>query len=188
MLHSAGRRGGARRLRDGVRRRPPSQLGPAGEGDKRAALWLGPDEWLLIGDSADAAAIAEVLESVLEGTAHISSTSRIARSASSPAAGRGARPQRRLPARSKPQGLSGRLRDAHAVRQSGDRALAPRSGDLPCRSLALVCALSRGVARRGGPRRAGMVTGGWNEERRRTLFHDAEADPCARGRHLRKPP
>ena len=49
---------------------PPSQLGPAGEGEKRAALWLGPDEWLLIGDSADAAAIADVLESVLEGTAH----------------------------------------------------------------------------------------------------------------------
>jgi sarcosine oxidase subunit gamma len=49
---------------------PPSELGPAGEGDKRAALWLGPDEWLLIADSGDAAAIVEVLESVLEGTAH----------------------------------------------------------------------------------------------------------------------
>jgi len=49
---------------------PPSQLGPAGEGDKRAALWLGPDEWLLIADSADAAGVAEVLESVLEGTVH----------------------------------------------------------------------------------------------------------------------
>lgn len=49
---------------------PPSRLGPAGEGDKRAALWLGPDEWLLIADSADAVAIGEVLESVLEGTAH----------------------------------------------------------------------------------------------------------------------
>ena len=47
----------------------PSQLGPAGEGDKRAALWLGPDEWLLIADGADAAAIADVLESVLDGTA-----------------------------------------------------------------------------------------------------------------------
>ena len=46
---------------------PPAQLGPAGEGDKRAALWLGPDEWLLI---ADAAAIGDILESVLEGTAH----------------------------------------------------------------------------------------------------------------------
>ena len=49
---------------------PPSQVGPAAEGDKRAALWLGPDEWLLIGDGADAAAAGAMLESVLEGTAH----------------------------------------------------------------------------------------------------------------------
>ncbi len=48
----------------------PSQLGAAGEGDKRAALWLGPDEWLLIADAADVAAIGDVLELVLEGTAH----------------------------------------------------------------------------------------------------------------------
>jgi sarcosine oxidase subunit gamma len=48
----------------------PSQLGPAGEGDKRAALWLGPDEWLLLADSVDAAAVSDVLETVLEGTAH----------------------------------------------------------------------------------------------------------------------
>jgi sarcosine oxidase subunit gamma len=49
---------------------PPSRLGPAGEGAQRAALWLGPDEWLLIADRADVAAIGDVLESVLEGTAH----------------------------------------------------------------------------------------------------------------------
>jgi sarcosine oxidase subunit gamma len=49
---------------------PPSKLGQSVERDKRAALWLGPDEWLLIADSGDAAPIAEVLESVLEGTAH----------------------------------------------------------------------------------------------------------------------
>jgi sarcosine oxidase, subunit gamma len=49
---------------------PPSELGPAGEGAGRAALWLGPDEWLLIADSADAADIGDVLESVLDGTAH----------------------------------------------------------------------------------------------------------------------
>jgi sarcosine oxidase subunit gamma len=48
----------------------PSQLGPAGEGAERAALWLGPDEWLLIAEGADAATIGEVLESVLDGTAH----------------------------------------------------------------------------------------------------------------------
>ena len=33
---------------------PPSRLGPAGEGGRRAALWLGPDEWLMIADGADA--------------------------------------------------------------------------------------------------------------------------------------
>jgi sarcosine oxidase, subunit gamma len=49
---------------------PPSRLGPAGEGAGRAALWLGPDEWLLIADGAEAADIGEVLESVLDGTAH----------------------------------------------------------------------------------------------------------------------
>jgi len=49
---------------------PPSRLGPAGGSEGRAALWLGPDEWLLIADGADATAIDEVLESVLDGTAH----------------------------------------------------------------------------------------------------------------------
>jgi sarcosine oxidase, subunit gamma len=48
----------------------PSRLGPAGEGAGRAALWLGPDEWLLIADGADAADVGGVLESVLDGTAH----------------------------------------------------------------------------------------------------------------------
>ena len=33
-------------------------------------MWLGPDEWLLIADGADAADIRAMLESVLEGTAH----------------------------------------------------------------------------------------------------------------------
>ena len=28
----------------------PAELGPAGEGKRRAALWLGPDEWLLIAE------------------------------------------------------------------------------------------------------------------------------------------
>jgi len=49
---------------------PPSRLGPAREGDERAALWLGPDEWLLIAPVADVAAVADVLEQVLEGTAY----------------------------------------------------------------------------------------------------------------------
>ena len=49
---------------------PPSQLGAASEVSGRAALWLGPDEWLLIADGAEAANIGETLELVLEGTAH----------------------------------------------------------------------------------------------------------------------
>jgi sarcosine oxidase subunit gamma len=48
----------------------PTRLGPAGEGAGRAALWLGPDEWLLVADGVDAAALGDVVESVLDGTAH----------------------------------------------------------------------------------------------------------------------
>ena len=48
----------------------PSRLGAAGEGDKRAALWLGPDEWLLIAENTDASTVSDILETVLEGTAH----------------------------------------------------------------------------------------------------------------------
>jgi sarcosine oxidase, subunit gamma len=49
---------------------PPVRLGPAGERVRRAALWLGPDEWLLIAEGADSAPLGEMLESVLDGTAH----------------------------------------------------------------------------------------------------------------------
>jgi sarcosine oxidase subunit gamma len=49
---------------------PPSKPGPAGESAGRAALWLGPDEWLLLAEGAEAAALSEVMESVLDGTAH----------------------------------------------------------------------------------------------------------------------
>ncbi len=49
---------------------PPSRLGLTGERDKRAALWLGPDEWLLLAGGEDPAAVSDMLESVLDGTAH----------------------------------------------------------------------------------------------------------------------
>jgi sarcosine oxidase, subunit gamma len=48
----------------------PRALGVAGEAEGRAALWLGPDEWLLLSERAAPDTLAEVLESVLEGTAH----------------------------------------------------------------------------------------------------------------------
>src|SRR6202795_906549 len=43
---------------------PPSRLGPAGESEGRAALWLGPDEWLLIADGGDGAGIRGVVGAV----------------------------------------------------------------------------------------------------------------------------
>ena len=64
----------------------PSRLGSAGEGTSRAALWLGPDEWLLIADGADAAISATCWSRCSREPRIVSSTSRIGRSASSPAA------------------------------------------------------------------------------------------------------
>src|SRR5271156_5072500 len=49
---------------------PPSRLGPAGEGVRRAAIWLGADEWLMIAGNAAPAPLGGMLESVLDGTAH----------------------------------------------------------------------------------------------------------------------
>ena len=137
---------------------PPSRLGPAGESEGRAALWLGPDEWLLIADGADAADIGGVLESVLEGTAHSLvdvSHRQIGLIASGPAAARvlNAGCPLDLDLKAFPVGFATRT----AVRQSGDRALAPRRDELPYRNLAFVRALSRGLARRGRARRAGLV-------------------------------
>jgi sarcosine oxidase subunit gamma len=48
----------------------PSRLGRAGEGGARAGLWLGPDEWLLIAEGADPAALGAGIETALTGNAH----------------------------------------------------------------------------------------------------------------------
>ena len=48
----------------------PAELGPAGEGKRRAALWLGPDEWLLIAENADAASLGAELEAALGSAPH----------------------------------------------------------------------------------------------------------------------
>jgi sarcosine oxidase, subunit gamma len=49
---------------------PPPRLGRAGEGAGRAALWLGPDELLMIAEGAESPTLGDMLESVLDGTAH----------------------------------------------------------------------------------------------------------------------
>jgi sarcosine oxidase, subunit gamma len=45
-------------------------LGLAGEGARRAAVWLGPDEWLVIAEGADAASLGTELERALASEAH----------------------------------------------------------------------------------------------------------------------
>ena len=42
----------------------------AGEGSGRAALWLGPDEWLLLGAAHETAAIQSALEQAMAGVPH----------------------------------------------------------------------------------------------------------------------
>src|SRR5262245_57012263 len=48
----------------------PEQACRASSLDDRAALWLGPDEHLLIGPAADARTITKRLETALADTAH----------------------------------------------------------------------------------------------------------------------
>ena len=48
----------------------PTRLGLAGWAQRRAALWLGPDEWLMIAEGADATAIGASLEAALGSLPH----------------------------------------------------------------------------------------------------------------------
>lgn len=48
----------------------PRQACRAAAGQGRAALWLGPDEWLLLAPQADGAALADGLERAMEGHPH----------------------------------------------------------------------------------------------------------------------
>jgi sarcosine oxidase subunit gamma len=59
-------------LRDAGRAPYPLPVEPntAWEEGRRAALWLGPDEWLILGAPGDGAAIVSELEAALAGTHH----------------------------------------------------------------------------------------------------------------------
>jgi sarcosine oxidase, subunit gamma len=48
----------------------PEKLGLAGEVERRAALWLGPDEWLMTAEGADAASLGAELEAALGSMPH----------------------------------------------------------------------------------------------------------------------
>lgn len=48
----------------------PKRLGPAVMGEDRAAIWLGPDEWLLIIEDGDPEIVAAELDAALADTPH----------------------------------------------------------------------------------------------------------------------
>ena len=48
----------------------PSMLGPAAEAGDRAAIWLGPDEWLLMAGDADPDVFPLGIASALKGSPH----------------------------------------------------------------------------------------------------------------------
>ncbi len=48
----------------------PTRLGAVGRREERAALWLGPDEWLLIAEGESAPALGQAIESALAGIPH----------------------------------------------------------------------------------------------------------------------
>ena len=70
-VHPPRRRGRARRLLARPSARScREQLGPAGEGEERAALWLGPDEWLLIAGSEEPDNLAFEIEDEIGAVLH----------------------------------------------------------------------------------------------------------------------
>src|SRR5271165_6227686 len=48
----------------------PDRLGAAAQVGDRAALWLGPDEWLLIAESDSPETLAAAIEAALQGVPH----------------------------------------------------------------------------------------------------------------------
>ena len=117
---------------------PPLQpLRAASEG-LRAALWMGPDEWLLIAEDAEPG-IGAKLEAALAGVPHALvdvSHRQCAIEVSGAGAARllNAGVPLDLDLAAFPVGMV----DADAAAQSRDRAVAPRSGTLPRRDRTLV--------------------------------------------------
>src|SRR5580704_13992652 len=183
-IHPARGRVGARRLRDGVRRRAAFSARSGGRERRTRGFVARPGRMAVDcgrrrrhGYRRGARVGSRRNRS--QPRRRLASPNRPHRQRSS----RSARPQRRLPARSRSSRVSGRLRDAHSLRQSGGRALAPRRDDLPCRSLALVRALSLRLARRGRARRAGVV----NLRRKDPMSLEAAADADAEQAGLFEP-
>jgi len=77
----------------------PPELGPAGEGDERAAFWLGPDEYLLVAEGVSPEIMAAEIEAALETIPHSLVDVSHRQVALDVGGAVAARDQRRLPAR-----------------------------------------------------------------------------------------
>ena len=106
--------------------------------DIRAALWLGPDERLLLGSADAAAEMHGLLQRALAGVAHSLVDISHGQVGFEVSGARGPRAQHRLPPRPRSGILSHRHVHAHGIREGADRAVAHRRHDLPPRDGALL--------------------------------------------------
>ncbi len=124
----------------------------------RAALWLGPDEWLLLSPEAGTASLFEAIETALGPLPHaLVDISHRQVGFDIAGSGRDCRVEQRLPARSVARGLSGRHVDANRAGEIRYRALAPRSWTLPVGGQSLLRRLRRGLLADGGTRRLTLL-------------------------------
>ena len=114
----------------------------------RAALWLGPDEWLLIAEDPAASLERDVGGGAGGGSARLVDVSHRQVAIEIGGAGAARLLERRRPARSRSVRVPVGMVDAHAADEGRDRAVAARAGSLPPGVRALVRALCRGDPRR----------------------------------------
>ena len=131
----------------------PQQACRAATKGARSALWLGPDEWLLLAPDGEAATLARTLTEALRGEpASIVDISdrQVAIGVSGAKAAEALNAFNALDLHL--DAFPGRDVHAHAFRQGRDRAVAHRARRVPHRGVAVVRAVCSGLPRRGRPR------------------------------------
>ncbi len=140
--------------------------------EDRAALWLGPDEYLLLAPAAESRDSCRRLRPRIDRycafTRGCQSAPDRTRTSRSP---RGRDPELRMSAGSRSRGVSCRHVHAHAVRQGGHRSVAHGCHRIPPRGVALLLGLHPGMPAGGCPgiHRAGQCcltsgTGGRSQD------------------------
>ena len=126
---------------------PMKPLSSAASG-ARAALWLGPDEWLLIAEESASGLMSESGEGARRRLPQPRRRLASAGGYLAGGAGRGAAARGRLSAGPRSASFPRRHVDPHAVGESRDRPVAARGERLPSRGSALFRALRRAHPRR----------------------------------------